>query len=507
VYADHYGFSEKPFNLTPDPKFLYPSARHAEAYAHLEFGRRERGGFVVITGEVGTGKTTLARSFLSRIDDETATAVVLYPALTAVELLSSILDDLHIEAAGHSLKDQIDALSEFLLEARRRDRNVVLLIDEAQDLSPEVLEQIRLISNLETDTEKLLTIVLMGQSELREMLARPELRQLAQRVTAWYHITPLDPSETEDYVRHRLRVAGGTGKVEFTSPALAAIHRASHGIPRVINLIADRALLAGYVDGTRIIDATLVARATGEIQSGMPTRPFPLRTVLVASGALLIAAVAFWTRSPIAGEVVEAQTPEPSAVAVREAPGPDTEPLGPLVRDQAGAQSYQAAVRAVGELWQERPTQRTELRTHLKALRRIDLPVILEMFHPSRPGTSFVALLTIEGSSARIVGADGAARWVRLDELDRLWTHRAEFLWRDYDAVAAAEDPADIAAWVRRSLDRLGYLEEGIDLRTAVTRFQGDAELAPDGLVGERTLMALYTSGEYPRPRLSAGGL
>ena len=365
-----------------------------------------------------------------------------------------------------------------------------------------------MISNLETDTEKLLTIVLMGQSELREMLARPELRQLAQRVTAWYHLTPLDPSETEDYVRHRLRVAGGTGKVEFTSRALAAIHRASLGIPRVINLIADRALLAGYVDGTRSIDTALVARAASEVKSGIPVRPFPLRAAIATGGELLAAAMAFWSQSPLAQEIVEAQPPkETSTVAVRAAPGPDTEPLGPLVRDQAGAQSYQAAVRAVGDLWQERPTQRTELRTHLDALRRIDLPVILEMFHPSRPGTSFVALLTIEGGSARVVGADGAARWVSLDELDRLWTHRAEFLWRDYDAVAAAEDPADIAAWVRRSLDRLGYLEEGIDLRTAVTRFQGDAELAPDGLVGERTLMALYARGGYPRPRLSAGGL
>ena len=150
--------------------------------------------------------------------------------------------------------------------------------------------------------------------------------------------------------------------------------------------------------------------------------------------------------------------------------------------------------------------QRTELRTRLDALRRIDLPVILEMFHPARAGTSFVALLAIEGDSARIVGADAAARWVKLDELDRLWTRRAVFLWRDYDAVAATEDAARIAAWVRRSLDRLGYLEEGIDLQTAVTRFQDDAELAPDGLVGERTLMALYARGAYPRPRLSTGG-
>ncbi len=324
---------------------------------------------------------------------------------------------------------------------------MLLLIDEAQDLSPEVLEQIRLISNLETDTEKLLTIVLMGQSELREILARPELRQLAQRVTAWYHITPLNRAETEDYVVHRLRVAGGAGKVEFTSTAHSAVHRASHGIPRVINLIADRALLAGYVDGTRVIDAALVTRASSEVQGGMPLRRFPTRAVVAAGLTVLIAGVALWGRSPDEERQVAPRSAPSSPAAARAATGPATEPLEPLVREQAGPQSYQAAVRAVGEQWQQRPTQRTELRTHLDALRRIDLPVILEMFHPARPETSFVALLSIEGDSTRVVGADDTARWVKLDELDRLWTRRAVFLWHDYDAVAAAGDPAQSATW------------------------------------------------------------
>ena len=239
MYEGFFGFQEKPFNLTPDPRFLYLSAKHSEAFAHLEFGLKQRGGFVVVTGEVGTGKTTLCRYFLDGLDENTLSAFILYPALSAVELLRSINDDLGITPDGEQAKDLVDALHRFLLEAREADKNIVLVIDEAQNLSPEVLEQIRLISNLETTTEKLSQIVLIGQSELNTLLSQKNLRQLAQRVTARYHLNPMNRDETIEYIRHRLYVAGGVGKVSFTPGALRRIHRFSKGLPRLINLLCD----------------------------------------------------------------------------------------------------------------------------------------------------------------------------------------------------------------------------------------------------------------------------
>ncbi len=511
MYETFFGFSEKPFNLTPDPKYLYLSPRHTEAFAHLEFGRRERGGFSVITGEVGTGKTTLARYFLGRLEARTATAVVLYPALTAAELLRSILEDLHIPVVGTTLKDHVDALHRFLLEARRDGRDVVLLIDEAQDLSADVLEQIRLISNLETDTEKLIHIVLMGQSELHEMLERRELRQLAQRVTARYHLSPLSREEVSEYIRHRLVVAGGEGKVTFTPAALRAVHGHSRGVPRLVNLICDRALLAGYVQGVRTIEAGMVRRAAREVGGEGPVPRSPLRYALIGAGLatalLLVVGLPLLRESPAAASPRTEVTAAAAPVGVPVAPPkqePESSALEPLLLSLGRDVSFGAAAAEIQALWGPVSLERTTLRTHLDQVRQLDFPVILEMFHPARRETCYLALIGIANDRALVAGG-GVRLAVSLAEVDRLWTRHAVFLWHDFESLNGLLREPHATAWAMTELNRLGYSARAKEPRVTLATFQRDYDLSPDGILGERTLLAIYSHGSYKRPRLSGG--
>jgi general secretion pathway protein A len=508
LYEAWYGFTEKPFNLTPDPKYLYLSQRHAEAFAHLEFGHRERGGFILITGEVGTGKTTLARYFLSHLSPETHTAVVLYPALTAAELLGSILDDLHVKPDGDSLKSLVDSLHRFLLEARAAGRNVVLLIDESQDLSAEVLEQIRLISNLETDTEKLIQIVLMGQSELRDLLSRHELRQLAQRVTARYHLSPLSLGETAAYIRHRIQVAGGEGKVGFSSDALGAVHRLSSGVPRLINLICDRALLAGYVEGRRTVDADLARKAASEVAGEPPAGALRWHHGLIATALTVALAVLAFAVAP---RLARAPGTSPSGVetaAHLSAPPPApsaprparSERLDTLLRTTPRDRSFQAAIGRIEALWGDADLDRTALRTHLGQVQKLDLPVALEMFHPSRPDTCFLTLLQLDGPLARVAIGDEELAGVPVSQVDALWTREAVFPWPQSRELP----PEKRAAWLEQALGRLEY--GGDDPIAAVERFQREAGLVPDGVPGPRTRLVLFALSPGARPRLSTSG-
>ncbi|MFO1468771.1 MAG: AAA family ATPase [Steroidobacteraceae bacterium] len=299
MYTSFFGLSEKPFAITPDPRYLYLSERHAEALAHLLYGINESGGFIQLTGEVGTGKTTVVRTLLSRVPQHADVAVILNPRVTPAEFVLTVCEELGVplkESERGSVKEMIDALNRRLLATHASGRRVILIVDEAQNLEADVLEQVRLLTNLETATQKLLQIILIGQPELRELLERNDLRQLAQRITGRYHLNPLTREETHGYIRHRLRVAGASGEI-FTPAALDEVFRISGGIPRVINVTCDRALLGAFTTDTRRINAALVRRAAGEVYGRRFVAPWMLAAAGAAAVLLAIIAGYFLLRS------------------------------------------------------------------------------------------------------------------------------------------------------------------------------------------------------------------
>ncbi|GGI95693.1 ATPase AAA [Shewanella hanedai] len=265
MYKAFFGLSDNPFSIAPNPHYLFLSDRHREALAHLTYGLGDTGGFVLLTGEVGTGKTTVSRCLLNQLPENTDTAFILNPSLTELELLATLCDELSIEyEKDPSLKQLTDLLSKYLLANHEKGRNTVLIIDEAQHLRPAVLEQLRLLTNLETDTKKLLQVILIGQPELQQLLKRQELRQLAQRITARYHLLPLTPEDVGLYVHHRLQVAGRHEPL-FNTGAIKALHKYSGGIPRLINLLCERALMASYAKSKVPVDKKMVMSASAEV--------------------------------------------------------------------------------------------------------------------------------------------------------------------------------------------------------------------------------------------------
>ncbi|MBO1270461.1 AAA family ATPase [Shewanella sp. 4t3-1-2LB] len=288
MYKAFYGLSDNPFSIAPNPSYLFLSDRHREALAHLKYGLGETGGFVLLTGEVGTGKTTVSRCLLRQLPENTDTAFILNPSLTEAELLATLCDELGIHyGEAPTLKQLTDLISRYLLDNHQAGRNTVMIIDEAQHLRPEVLEQLRLLTNLETDTKKLLQVILIGQPELQQLLKRQELRQLAQRITARYHLLPLTEQEVGLYVQHRLQVAGRMEPL-FNKGAIRALHRFSGGIPRIINLLCERALMAGYGQSRTPIDRKMVNAAAAEVLGELP-RQRRWWLPLSALGALVLA--------------------------------------------------------------------------------------------------------------------------------------------------------------------------------------------------------------------------
>lgn len=266
IYLEFYGFHEPPFNITPDPRFLFFAEHHRESFDHVIFGITSRKGFIELTGEVGTGKTTICRAVLANLDNTVKTALILNPCLTGTQLLRSILNDLGLTPKGRDRLSYIEILNAFLLEQLARNKNVALIIDEAQDLSAALLEQVRLLSNLETDQHKLLQIVLCGQPELHSRLDQPELRQLRQRITIRCHLPPLNETETARYIEHRTKLSGWRGGELFTREAVSGVYQYSKGTPRLTNAVCDVSLLAGYVAGSKKVDADCVRRAIDQLE-------------------------------------------------------------------------------------------------------------------------------------------------------------------------------------------------------------------------------------------------
>jgi general secretion pathway protein A len=524
MYLEFYGLSEPPFSITPDPRFVFLSERHRDALAHLLYGVGQggSGGFIQLTGEVGTGKTTLSRLLLEQLPENTRVALVLNPRVTPVELLETIAEELKLEvgAVRGSIKGLVDLLNHFLLDAYAQGLRVVLVLDEAQNLSAEALEQVRLLTNLETPTQKLLQIILLGQPELREKLAQPELRQLAQRITARYHLTPLDEAESDGYLRHRIAVAGGK-RFPFTRLAVRSLHRAAGGVPRLLNVIAERALLAGYVSDEAQIGEGLAEHAADEVLNRPRRRA---RRALGVGVVAVVAALAFaaWRWWPAAPPAVPA-TPEPAQAAPAPTPVEDLRSALAGVPEGAelGAWTHLLA------LWRVDPQQvavRDAARCpalitpgvsclrgggNLAKLDLLDRPVLLALREGERP---LLALLVgiDDGRVALDLGSRTAI--VARDALEAHWLGEYLAVWRmplrldDSIRRGAIGAPVD---WLQRQLSTFDTLPPAAAgppvydaaLEGRVRRVQAQFGLLPDGIVGPETQLVL-TSRDAGGPRL-----
>jgi general secretion pathway protein A len=568
MYLSHFGFTDRPFSITPDPRFLYLGERHREALSHLLYGMGEEGGFVQLTGEVGTGKTTLWRYALQRLPPQVDVAVVLNSRLTALELLAAIADELGIEcpAGTTSGKVLVDALHRFLLAAHARGRRTVLIIDEAQNLTPDALEQVRMLTNLETPREKLLQIILIGQPELAQLLARKTLRQVAQRITARYHLLPLTRTETRAYVLYRTQVAGRRERV-FEDRALDEVYRWSRGVPRLINAICDRALLGAYATFTTGVDAATVRSAAREIGSTFEEagRPEPRRwlpaAALVATAVITGLVVAFalgdarvreaigWVRhdsgavaggaepgaaaSPLIAPVpVAARSEPPERVgSARTAPDPaPPEALAALLRDAGLASTRPAAFARLHALWGVRvpddergavcgPTSAgglecLALRGTWRVLSRLDLPAIIELVVDGTKHHAVVA--SVQGERATLeFGARSSVAAV--EAIERFWDGAFTVVWRRPAAVKWTIEPGmrgPAVIWIRRQLaaidgppppEPLSPVYDD-DLRDRVIEFQRKRFLHPDGIIGVETLIRLTTDADPHAPSLSRAG-
>jgi len=565
MYLQHFNLTELPFSITPDPRFLYMSARHREALAHLLYGLSEGGGFVQLTGEVGTGKTTICRCLLEQVPDNVDIALVLNPKVTSTELIATVCDELGIKypAENTSIKSLTDALNKYLLDAYARGRRTVLIIDEAQNLSADVLEQVRLLTNLETSTQKLLQIVLIGQPELRTLLAREDMRQLSQRVTARYHLDPISREEAGAYIRHRLQICGTTQSI-FRKRAVDKIQQLSGGIPRLINVLCDRSLLGAYVEGKTQVDPRVVKKAALEVldkaektEQRRSLLPWLTAGLVVLVLAALVAIVQPWRPVQQAVALQPAAQPE-TAVTAAVAPAPPrveqaAEPLPEVALDgiedelpataepeppslaslllESGSSGYRAAWTELLSLWS------VDLPASIKPdfcdfaqqygllcmtgqgnwniLRQLDRPVLLQLVSADGRRVPVVLQHLEDGMVDLVVGHEPYR--LDIEQVEQRWYGDFTLLLQVPPGgrlFLKLGDHGPVISWLRQQLE----LAQKVTIPAAdplvfdallqqhVLAFQRDHGLVPDGIVGKNTMIHLNTaSGREGVPRLLTG--
>jgi len=522
MYTSFFGLNEKPFTITPDPRYLFMSERHSEGLAHLVYGVTESGGFIQLTGEVGTGKTTLVRTLLGKIPAEVDIALILNPQLTAVEFLITICEELGISLPERrdSAKALVDALNQHLLGAHSRGRRTILLIDEAQNLTEDVLEQLRLLTNLETAKQKLLQIILIAQPELRDKLSKSGLRQLTQRITGRYHLEPLSRDEACQYIDHRLRVAGALTEI-FELPAKREVFRLSGGVPRVMNVICDRALLGAYSRESRLVNKRLVRKAAAEV-SGQSVMPIILKWLVPAIGvaAAMFIGAALWSfyseREPAATSTVSAagedslMTADMAADAGNRAATsqPDDPRLNQLLIESdssAGITTllglwgleYQPGAGTACEQAQENGLSCYYQRGSWAGVRQLNRPVVLTLTDNS--GASHQATLVELNTDSALLSFSGTQMTFSIDAVSKFWFGQFMLIWRPPNGTADAISPGmqnENVRWLRQSLAAIDtnykpqtsapdFFDQGLE-RQLIT-FQRQNRLDADGLAGQKT--------------------
>jgi general secretion pathway protein A len=561
MYAQFFGLKQEPFSIAPDPRYLFMSERHREALAHLLYGVGGGGGFVLLTGEIGAGKTTVCRAFLEQIPKRCNVAYIFNPKLTVPELLKSVCDEFHIPYPDHgpgltTVKDYLDPLNAFLLRTHAVGQNNVLIIDEAQNLSADVLEQLRLLTNLETSERKLLQIVLIGQPELRDMLARPELEQLAQRVIARFHLGALTEPETAHYIRHRLTVAGMNRPLPFDRPARKRVHELSRGVPRRINLLCDRALLGAYAEGKAWVDTEIVDKAAAEVfgkpkRAWVPSGRLGLAMVGVGGlivGAALIAGLGWFSGGGAAPPLVAASVAS-AASAVRPAAAVSAPASGAVVAAAASAASAPASAAvapvlsatelktAFGKLTEDEHEAWRELAAAWKldlagadpctAAQRQQVPcfksfsTLAQIRQLGRPGILTLqsgddkpvyAVLVGLNAQAATLRMGGVLQAVPLVALAQWWRGDFATFWRapeGYRNVLADGSSGPVVDRLAADLARLRgeaapppAQRFDAALRGKVFAFQLAQGLRPDGVAGPTTFMQLNRATGVDEPRL-----